>query len=106
MPTPKGAQRTVIFLMALAVGFAVGRRAVSDVPRSEIVRPRVLVGGLIATVFLLVTAERAPRLATGMALIIAITATMSSNELLERLNLESSRIPQPARNPQNRRETQ
>lgn len=78
----KSARRTIIFLMVLTVGGTLLRRATSpNIPKAEILRPRLLIGALIAAVVLLIISERATKLATGLAVVMAITAVLAPNEL-------------------------
>lgn len=76
-PTPQSARRTIVFLMVLAVAATTLRLAITAPPGTtpgQLVRPRVMIGGLIVAFVLLALTDRAPKLAAGFAIVIAMTS--------------------------------
>lgn len=70
------ARRSILFLMFVATA-ATMLKELTD-RDSELFQPRVVIGGLVATFMLLAISERAPKLASGMATVVFITALVSA----------------------------
>jgi len=90
MTTPAQAKRTVIFFMVVTVVVATARQIKNRRGADEKFSPRPLLGGALASIVLLAMTDRAPKIASGLSIMMAITAvTVAGPETIGSLSTES-----------------